>query len=165
MAKVPYTTVWTDMYPTAHQSAQMNELAASTYDTYCWTLDGLAAGRWDVNNENFTEVYNGSIRQAWHDARPDTLCPIVMMKYVHREACHNWIDNGKDPSLVPAQKAAHANLFYMPASGHFIKDGHVGISAVGRVRVAPCELPGRMYVIIGHKIDDHWKAEIRTALQ
>ena len=163
MAKVPYVTVWTDMFPTVHQAAQLDELIASTYYTYCWTMDGLAAGRWDVNDENFTEVYNVQIRRDWYDARPDTLCPIVMMKYVHREACHNWIDNGKNPALLPQQKEAHSNLFYMPASGHKIKHGHIAISSVGLIRIASCELPGRMYVIIGHKLHSQWKAEIWTS--
>lgn len=164
MAKVPYAVVWTDMFPTVHQAAQLEELVESTYYTYCWALDGLASGRWDITEENFTEVYNGVMRKDWFDSRPNKLCPIVMMKYVHREACHNWLDNGKDPSMVPAQKAAHANCFYMPASGHPIQEDHIYVSSVGLVRIAPCELPGRMYVIIGHKLDDgHWKAEIRTA--
>ena len=165
MAKVPYAVTCTAFLPTRHQAALMSELADSTYYTYCRALDGLIAGRWDITEDNFTDIYNNDMRRDWYDHRPQELCPIVMMKYVHREACHNWLDNGKDPSLSLKLKAAHKNLFYMPASGHSIRSNNtLAIAGVGLVHIEPVTLPGRMYVIIGHRQKDKWVAEIRSAL-
>lgn len=165
MAKVPYTVTWTEFFPTLQQSVLMAEIVQSTYWTYCWVMDGLAAGKWDIDEENMLDVMNTSIRTDWINNRPQGLCPMVMMKYLHREACHNWLDCGKDVAMLPRLKEQHKERFFMPASGHHIEgDGVLYVSAVGYIHVTPVALPGRMYLIIGHQDDAKWKAEIRTAL-
>ena len=164
MAKVASTVTRTLMHPTKQQAMLLDELVQSTYQTYCFVLDGLEAKRWKINDSNMLKVVDTDIRKDWIDNRPQGLCPMVMMKYVHREACHNWLDTLWSRRLFLQLKEQHADRFYMPASGHKIEKGStLYIAGVGYVLVDPVELPGRMHLIIGHKEDNKWFAEIRTA--
>lgn len=165
MAKVVQATLFARMYPGLRQAEQLNELVNSTEFTYNWTIDRLAARKYIVTEDNLYQAIDERIRRDWNNVKPAGLCPMCMMRYTIREACHNWLDNGKDKELVPMLKLLHADLFYEPASGHPIKDDRIRIQGVGRVRMDPVELPGRLHLLIGHKKSDGWLAELRTAVE
>lgn len=165
MAKVAQATLFAKLYPGTMQAEKFDELAQATEFTYSWTLERLAAKKYIITEDTLYRAIDERIRRDWNNIKPVGLCPMCMMRYTIREACHNWLDNGKDKELVPMLKLAHTDLFYVPASGHLILDNTIHIQGVGRVRMEPVELPGRLHLMIGHKKANGWLAELRTAVE
>jgi len=163
MAKTEQVTLTVDMHPLPSQYPLLDELIDATGFTYNWTLDKLVARKYVITEENMYRSIDERIRPAWSKVKPEGLCPMCMMRYTIREACHNWLDHGMDKELVPLLKLMHADRFYVPASGHLITEHGVHVQGVGRVPLDPVELPGRLHLVIGHKTLDGWKAELRTA--
>ena len=164
MAKVPQATLFTPMHPGIRQTQKLEELIESTGFTYNWTIDRLAARKYIVTEDNMYDAIDNRIRKDWNNVKPEGLCPMCMMRYTIREACHNWLDNGRDKSLLPMLKLMHTDLFYEPASGHLIKNDSIWVQGIGYIRMDPVELPGRLHLLIGHKKADGWVAELRTAV-
>ena len=163
--KVEQDTYWSDAYPTELQEARMNELTDACYYSYCWAIDALAAGKYDINEENLYDVLDHQMKPDWIESRPAKVSPWTTMRYIIREACHNWLDNLEyqhKEVLVPYLKQKHENRLYVPHTRMHITDT-MQIERVCRIKIDPVDIPTAIHLVILHRADGKWRAEIRTA--
>ena len=158
---------WSDMHPTLLQEARMQELADACYHAYCWALKGLADGTYKITKDNLYEVIDKQMKPDWIDSRPKKICPWTTMRYMIREACNNWLDEPimvekNKEYLVEYLKQKHKDRLYIPHSGLPLTDT-VQIERVCRIPIDPVDIPTRIHLVIAHRTDDGWKAEIRAA--
>ena len=144
MAKTEQATIVLQMRPNHRQIPLLQELVDSTGFTYNWTIDRLAARKYIVTEENMYQAIDERIRPDWNEIKPEGLCPMCMMRYTIREACHNWLDHKKDKELIPWLKLMHADRFYVPASGHLINEYGETMPLKRQWRIVPLPTPMRM---------------------
>lgn len=162
MAKTPCVWTTAQLFPTPRQAQLLEELVQSSDYTYNWVMDQLVSRHYIFNEDKLIEYAAYRIKPDWIDHRPETLCPLTMMSWLIREACHNWIDGGKSKAQAVRDRARHRGRFYMPASGHKVSDT-VSISNIGHIKIEPVKLPGRLYVIEGYKKGSKWFVDLRSA--
>lgn len=165
--KVEQDVYWSDAHPTELQEARMNEITDACYETYCWAIDALAAGKYDINEATLYDVLDHQMKPDWIESRPKKVCPWTTMRYTIRDACHNWLDETvlreKDPNyLVEYLKQKHKNCLYVPHTRMKITDT-VQIERVCRIKIDPVEIPTAIHLVIIHRDGTRWRAEIRAA--
>ena len=163
--KVEQDIYWSDMHPTKLQEARMNELADACYDSYCWAIDHLADGTYVITPENIYDVLDHQMKPDWIEARPVKVCPWTMMRYVIREACNNWLDNlgyKHKEVLVPYLKQKHKDRIFIPHTRMAVVDT-VQIERVCRIKIDKVDIPTPIHLVVAHREDGKWRAEIRAA--
>ena len=164
--KVEQDIYWSTAHPTKLQESRMNELTDACHYSYCWAIDALEAGKYDINEENLYDVLDHQMKPAWIESRPAKVCPWTTMRYVIRMACHNWLDelaSCKDKAfLAEYLKQKHANCLYVPHTRMHITDT-VQIERVCRVKIDPVKIPTAIHLVVMHREDGKWRAEIRAA--
>lgn len=155
------------MYPNQSQEARMLEIMHACYETYCWTIDGLLSGRYQITPETLYDVIDKQMKPDWIDQRPKKICPWTTMRYMIREACNNWLDQIDFPdkeAMATGLKAEHFNKLYIPYSGMKLLNDTVQIERVCRVKIDHVEIPTRLYLVIAYPGAKHtWWANIRAA--
>jgi len=158
---------WSELHPNKSQEARMLDIADVCHTAYCWTIDNLISGHFEITEDNMFDVIDKQMKSEWIDVRPDKICPWTTVRYVIRKACHDWLDEPilrhKDSAwLAAGLKENHEKCIYVPYSGMKAKDS-VQVERVCRVPMDTVDIPTRIHVIIIHHERGKWTAEIRAA--
>lgn len=158
---------WSELHPNKSQEARMFEIADVCHTAYCWTIDNLISGHFDITEDNMFDVIDKQMKPEWIDVRPDKLCPWTIARYVIRKACHDWLDcevlRKKNAGWLAAGLKEHYDKhIYVPYSGMKAEDS-VQIEKVCRVPMDHMDIPTRIHVIVVRYERGKWTAEIRAA--